>query len=94
MRMRTRSYLDENELVLESIHGNLNAQNLEACAAYQMRLQENLLYLASLVDMQAPGGQDSAQQPTQQPNQQDGEDDDVDVNLISLDQRDLDGHDD
>jgi hypothetical protein len=48
-----QAYLDENELVLEAIAANVNDHNVGDALAYQRKLQENLLYLASLVDIQS-----------------------------------------
>jgi hypothetical protein len=47
-------YLDENQALILAILENQNLNNLEQCAAYQGRLQQNLMYLAAIADAQKP----------------------------------------
>ena len=43
-------YLDENNKLLEAIVQNQNAGRLHECIQYQLQLQQNLIYLATLAD--------------------------------------------
>ena len=47
-------YLDENQALILAVLENQNLNNLEQCAAYQARLQQNLMYLAAIADAQKP----------------------------------------
>lgn len=49
-RRLIQQYLDENQLLIAAIMENQNQGLLENCAKYQAKLQNNLLYLASLAD--------------------------------------------
>ena len=45
-----QKYLDENQNLILAILENQNVGRLAECARYQNRLQQNLMYLASIVD--------------------------------------------
>ncbi len=45
-----QQYLDENQLMLATIIEHQNAGKLEAAVKYQQKLQQNLMYLATLAD--------------------------------------------
>jgi hypothetical protein len=45
-----QQYLDENQWLIQAIVENQNLGRLEECTKYQARLQQNLLFLSSLVD--------------------------------------------
>jgi len=47
---QVQSYLDENQLILKAIQENLTRGNLRAVTLYQQKLQENLVFLATLAD--------------------------------------------
>ena len=47
---RAKKYLDENQNLILAILENQNVGRLAECARYQNRLQQNLMYLASIVD--------------------------------------------
>lgn len=51
--------LEENAKLINAIQNNQDAGKLQACAAYQQNLQQNLMYLAAVADAQP--------QPQQQP---------------------------
>ncbi|XP_024520829.1 GRF1-interacting factor 2 [Selaginella moellendorffii] len=56
-----QKYLDENKQLILAILDNQNLGKLHECAAYQSKLQQNLMYLAAIADAQPqnplPGGQ-------------------------------------
>ena len=45
-----QKYLDENQNLILAILENQNVGRLAECARYQNRLQQNLMYLASIAD--------------------------------------------
>eukprot|EP00475_Leptophrys_vorax_P035501 TRINITY_DN5855_c0_g4_i1.p2 TRINITY_DN5855_c0_g4~~TRINITY_DN5855_c0_g4_i1.p2 ORF type:complete len:143 (-),score=42.23 TRINITY_DN5855_c0_g4_i1:651-1079(-) len=45
-----QQYLDENQWLIQAIIENQNLGRIEDCVRYQTRLQQNLLFLASLAD--------------------------------------------
>jgi hypothetical protein len=47
-------YLDENQALILAILENTNLNQLEQCAPFQSRLQQNLMYLAAIADAQRP----------------------------------------
>lgn len=47
-----QKYLDENKQLILAILDNQNLGKLNECAAYQARLQANLMYLAAIADSQ------------------------------------------
>ena len=50
-----QSYLDQNQLFIAAIVENQSMGKLQAAMEYQIKLQQNLLFLASLAD-QTGGG--------------------------------------
>ncbi|EFJ24060.1 hypothetical protein SELMODRAFT_414798 [Selaginella moellendorffii] len=56
-----QKYLDENKQLILAILDNQNLGKLHECAAYQSKLQQNLMYLAAIADAQPqnplPGAQ-------------------------------------
>ncbi|KAJ7561398.1 hypothetical protein O6H91_03G026500 [Diphasiastrum complanatum] len=47
-----QKYLDENKQLILAILDNQNLGKLRECAAYQSKLQQNLMYLAAIADAQ------------------------------------------
>lgn len=47
-----QSHLDENQLIIAAILENQNLGKLQAALQYQLKLQQNLLYLAAMADQQ------------------------------------------
>jgi hypothetical protein len=52
-----QTYLDENQLLLEAIVQQQNSGKLHNTLRYQEKLQQNLLFLASLADANPPRAQ-------------------------------------
>lgn len=47
------AYLEENQALIDAILAHQNRGNFRACVTYQLRLQQNLLYLGMDVDRKA-----------------------------------------
>lgn len=58
-----QKYLDENKQLILAILDNQNLGKLNECAAYQARLQANLMYLAAIADSQPQPSPVHAQVP-------------------------------
>ncbi|CAM6029084.1 unnamed protein product [Sphagnum balticum] len=68
-----QKYLDENKQLILAILDNQNLGQLNECATYQAKLQQNLMYLAAIADAQPQAVQSSpraAPVPSMQPAQQ------------------------
>ncbi|GAB5360691.1 hypothetical protein AAMO2058_000648800 [Amorphochlora amoebiformis] len=44
-------YLHENNVLIQAIYENQNLGKLKQASQYQMKLQQNLIYLATIADM-------------------------------------------
>eukprot|EP00884_Botryococcus_braunii_P014965 jgi/Botrbrau1/2346/Bobra.39_1s0033.1 len=69
-----QQYLEDNERLIHAVMENMAAGRLESVAKYQQRLQQNLMYLASVADSYQPtataqpqGGAQQPQSAVQQP---------------------------
>lgn len=49
-------YLEDNEALIKTILDNINAGRVEEASNYQQRLQQNLMWLASIADAQPQPG--------------------------------------
>ena len=58
-----QSYLDQNQLFIAAIVENQSMGKLQASMEYQIKLQQNLLFLASLAD-QTGGGHTQPNTPS------------------------------